>query len=372
MWSARQRRVLRTTVVSRDPAGRIVALACSPKRPLFVVSLNSGGNATAGQISHGKLVAINLQTGRHVQNFQLSGSARQSNVQVHSCTFNHNGNMILAGGSDGVVRIFETQSQKPIMSFPAKGLSVSPDRQLSCVRFSSNETTVFTSGAGDGVVQEWSLHKLGQPLRTYKAPPPTAMAAAGKGMRWYELALDSEGHHFLCTSGAPLLCEPPAPYGATGALGAEPARTTSNFSLYRRLAHGPQAPAPPSPAYIAPSDDAIPRKDDLPSSTTNRTGKNWNWKAESVGVDAMKVDRDDLKHRGELPASAELPSPSRAGVAHLFQVGEEAPVQSIVHGRTEAVTSVEWHPTLDVLVTGGADGTTRLTTLLLQKARNSL
>uniref|UniRef100_A0A6V3N9E5 Anaphase-promoting complex subunit 4 WD40 domain-containing protein n=1 Tax=Lotharella globosa TaxID=91324 RepID=A0A6V3N9E5_9EUKA len=364
LWSARQRRVLRTTVVSRDPAGRVVALACSPKRPVFVAAVNSGPSDGSGSTpddgSSGKLVAINLQTGRHVQNFTLGSSGTQA-AQVASAYFNHNGNMLLSGGSDGMVRIFEMQSNRPIMAWPAIAAQAGGRRQLSCVRFSAGETTVLTAGSDDGFIHEWSLHKLGKPLRTYRVPPA---ANSPRGPRWFELALDSEGHHFLVTSGAPSFRgATPPPFDLSAAK--EQSSSDNAFSLYRRqLKQGPQDPPPPSPG---PAPTGRPPSAPPASAESKGIGRG----ASKSVAGTRGAAGPSLSQGREKKLAATISRSPSPGVAHLFSANREIPVQQIEHKGALSVTSVDWHPSLDVVLTGGDDGKTLLTTLMLLEDRGT-
>eukprot|EP00466_Bigelowiella_natans_P000489 jgi/Bigna1/66411/fgenesh1_pg.1_\ len=412
LWSASQRRVLRTTTVSRDPAGRVVALACSPKRPLFVVALNHGGDATSVPSSPP------LSSPPSSSSSSLDGTGGML-VAIHSCVFNHNGNMILAGGSDGVVRIFETASDKPIMSWPALAEGA---RQLSCVRFSVNETTVLTASAGSGVIDEWSLHKLGKPVRSYLAPDIASSSADQSGQRWYEIALDSEGHHFISTSGAPLRCTPPPPFTSSSSSSSLRTRGNSNrltqkhpglsssFSLYRRkLTHGPQGPPPPSPAMSLlasepPSKGGITadnNKSHVGASTSKQTQEQSLSKAAPSTSDnnmaamgahggggggetkqgrmgssriveqALDEDATGGSYRDHNNNNHSVVARGRA-CAQVFNVGQREPVQQLPHGNARAVTAVDWHPTLDIVASAGDDGSVRLSTLLLVVHRDAI
>jgi len=85
--------------------------------------------------------------------------------------------MLVTGGADGFVRVFDVDTQKvrvstkfggvhstqfhvsqAIMGWPAH------EGQVSHVHFSTDETTLISCGL-DGIVKEWSVHRIGKVLR---------------------------------------------------------------------------------------------------------------------------------------------------------------------------------------------------------------
>lgn len=78
---------------------------------------------------------------------------------INCTTFNHNGNLLLAGGNDGIVRLFgenitltttivmwyhvtpDISSQECLLSWTA-----CPNGQVYCAQFSTDETSAFTMG----------------------------------------------------------------------------------------------------------------------------------------------------------------------------------------------------------------------------------
>lgn len=327
LWSAKQKKVLRTTVVSRDPAGCITSLACSPNRPVFVAALSSRsgendydetGQPAAGKVT-GRLMAINLQTGKHMQNFDLGG---KRGLEITSTVFNHNGNMVLTSATDGVVRIFETSSNKPIMAWPAH-----MSKRMASVRFSGHETTVLSCGL-DGNIYEWSLHKIGKLIRTYKIP-------CTLGVTRFELALHPEGTHFVVSGTSVSRIRGHSIYDLF-----DPTKSGVRTSPSFTKARSPVLISTPENKAVAPPE---------PDSES---------KMQSSG--------------SQSPTSAPFhtyvkapprPTHGRMGVAYLYSKDEKEPVQTI-YGHSGAVTSVHWHPDLNVLSTCGNDATTRITTLL--------
>lgn len=74
---------------------------------------------------------------------------------VHEVAFNHNGKMLATAGADGAVRLFDLNAGKQIMSWTAH----SKGEAATSLAFSADQNAVFSAGT-DGVVTEWSLHRL--------------------------------------------------------------------------------------------------------------------------------------------------------------------------------------------------------------------
>jgi WD40 repeat protein len=82
---------------------------------------------------------------------------RSHSARVNCFHFNHNGTLLVAGFVDGMVRIVDTRTQTFIMGWQAHRT------ELRAVRFSNDETTVFTS-SNDKTLMRWNAHHLGQPV----------------------------------------------------------------------------------------------------------------------------------------------------------------------------------------------------------------
>ena len=74
---------------------------------------------------------------------------------MHEVAFNHNGKMLATAGADGAVRLFDLNAGKQIMSWTAH----SKGEAATSLAFSADQNAVFSAGT-DGVVTEWSLHRL--------------------------------------------------------------------------------------------------------------------------------------------------------------------------------------------------------------------
>eukprot|EP00039_Didymoeca_costata_P015222 m.254834 g.254834 ORF g.254834 m.254834 type:complete len:479 (-) comp16178_c1_seq20:109-1545(-) len=77
--------------------------------------------------------------------------------------FNHNGTLLVAGFTGGMVRIIDIRSRNVIMGWQAHSEDVTG------VRFSNDETTVFSSCL-DGTLMRWNAHNLGKPIKQTPIP----------------------------------------------------------------------------------------------------------------------------------------------------------------------------------------------------------
>lgn len=83
---------------------------------------------------------------------------------INTIRFNHNGTMMVTGGNDGFVRIYDVRSQTALMSWRAH------EGEVTSVHFSGNETTILSAGS-DNRVHQWSAHKTGKVMQTFQLPP---------------------------------------------------------------------------------------------------------------------------------------------------------------------------------------------------------
>jgi WD40 repeat protein len=74
-------------------------------------------------------------------------------IAVNCLAYNHNGSMMAAGGSDGMIRIYDMSSCSPIMGWNAH------EGEVISIQFSYDETSVFSMGS-DNKISEWSIHRI--------------------------------------------------------------------------------------------------------------------------------------------------------------------------------------------------------------------
>jgi WD40 repeat protein len=142
---------------------------------------------------------FDLHTGQRVLLFSTSNSAsngftgqpQQACSQVNTLQLTHNGNLVLTGGADGTVRVWDARTGAAMVGWAAsnadapsstrssasaadvsssKAATAATPLGVACLRLAAGENTVFAA-ALDGSVCEWSLHRMGQVLRRLDAPP---------------------------------------------------------------------------------------------------------------------------------------------------------------------------------------------------------
>ena len=179
LWSLDSRRQTGELEMARDfPV--VIALASSPADK-FLVSSSGSRQTTGPEAGKGVLEAWDAAACKRVLQFTVDSAQSQLN----SLVFNHNGSMLVTAGADGMIRIYDMSTKKPIMGWPAHPSAVCS------VRLCSDETTVISSGL-DGRIVEWSLHRIGRLIRVFSPPAPPPLRA--------ELAMDGDNEHFLLSS----------------------------------------------------------------------------------------------------------------------------------------------------------------------------
>ncbi|XP_030841451.1 WD repeat-containing protein 91 [Strongylocentrotus purpuratus] len=182
---------------------RVVSIACNPSGTTFVCSSASQVAEWGSDLSkpgsplHGacKLTTWDLKTLKLHKELPLARSAGCIN-----CTsFNHNGNLLVTGAGDGMVRLFDIQRQECLLSWRAH------QGQVYATQFSPAETSVYSMGS-DGKYTEWSIHKVGQKLMDMPihdgATGPFVVSGFGgyrqqQNPRGKLFAFDSSGNYVL-------------------------------------------------------------------------------------------------------------------------------------------------------------------------------
>ncbi|KAI1904876.1 hypothetical protein AGOR_G00010180 [Albula goreensis] len=196
-----------------DAHPRILSLACSPSGTSFVCSaaahgartssLTEGGSRVSAPAS-GQLLLWDTKTVKQ----QLQFSLEPGPVAINCTAFNHNGNLLVTGAADGVIRLFDMQRYESAMSWKAH------DGEVYSVEFSYDENTVFSIGE-DGKFIQWNIHRCGVKQSEYSLPQDATGPFVLSGYSGYKqvqvprgrlFAFDSEGQHVLtCSSNGGLI-----------------------------------------------------------------------------------------------------------------------------------------------------------------------
>ncbi|XP_062410520.1 WD repeat-containing protein 91 [Sardina pilchardus] len=191
---------------------RILSLAYSPSGTSFVCS--AAAHARTGSAPEatsrvalpvsGKLLLWDTKTIKQ----QLQFSLEPGPVAINCTAFNHNGNLLVTGAADGVIRLFDMQRYESAMSWKAH------DGEVYSVEFSYDENTVFSIGE-DGKFIQWNIHRSGVKQSEYSLPQDATGPFVLSGYSGYKqvqvprgrlFAFDSEGQHVLtCSSNGGLI-----------------------------------------------------------------------------------------------------------------------------------------------------------------------
>ncbi|XP_075993473.1 WD repeat-containing protein 91 [Genypterus blacodes] len=184
---------------------RILSLACSPSGSSFVCSAaalsRSGSAESASRLPipmSGQLLLWDTKTVKQ----QLQFSLDPEPVAINCTAFNHNGNLLVTGAADGVIRLFDMQRYESAMSWRAH------DGEVYSVEFSYDENTVFSIGE-DGKFIQWNIHRCGVKQSEQVLPQEATGPFVLSGYSGYKqvqiprgrlFAFDSEGQHVLTCS----------------------------------------------------------------------------------------------------------------------------------------------------------------------------
>uniref|UniRef100_A0A3B3ZJ28 WD repeat-containing protein 91 n=1 Tax=Periophthalmus magnuspinnatus TaxID=409849 RepID=A0A3B3ZJ28_9GOBI len=183
---------------------RILSLACSPSGSSFVCSaaaLSRCGGAETHCVPipvSGQLLLWDTKTVKQ----QLRFSLEPEPVAINCTAFNHNGNLLVTGAADGVIRLFDMQRYDCAMSWRAH------DGEVYSVEFSYDENTVFSIGE-DGKFIQWNIHRCGVQQSEQVLPQDATGPFILSGYSGYKqvqvprgrlFAFDSEGQHVLTCS----------------------------------------------------------------------------------------------------------------------------------------------------------------------------
>ncbi|XP_076614505.1 WD repeat-containing protein 91 [Chaetodon auriga] len=184
---------------------RILSLACSPSGSSFVCSAaavsRSGSCDSVPRLPipvSGQLLLWDTKTVKQ----QLQFSLEPEPVAINCTAFNHNGNLLVTGAADGVIRLFDMQRYESAMSWRAH------DGEVYSVEFSYDENTVHSIGE-DGKFIQWNIHRCGVKQSEQVLPQDATGPFVLSGYSGYKqvqvprgrlFAFDSEGQHVLTCS----------------------------------------------------------------------------------------------------------------------------------------------------------------------------
>uniref|UniRef100_A0A0E0HC39 Anaphase-promoting complex subunit 4-like WD40 domain-containing protein n=1 Tax=Oryza nivara TaxID=4536 RepID=A0A0E0HC39_ORYNI len=185
-WNADAKRVVCDLSTSKDFPS-VLDLKCSPVEPVFVSAAASRrpGSTIFDRTGFASLTVWHMKTWKPLTVLPLG----EDPPAITSVCFNHNGKILAASATDGMIHMFDMSAGLQITGWPAH------DSPVSSVLFGPAETSIFSLGS-DGKIFEWSLHNQGQILWSRDCSSPESFSK-----RMHEISLDSDGKRLLVTSG---------------------------------------------------------------------------------------------------------------------------------------------------------------------------
>ncbi|CAL1273797.1 unnamed protein product [Larinioides sclopetarius] len=147
LYDTKERRVVKEicTESSSSNNQRVLCICCSPLGTNFVTSTSLGEGR---QLCLWDMKTLTMER-------QLL--PKSDKACVHCCSFNHNGQLLLIGSSDGTSSILDLRTSEIFATWPShSGGVVSTE-------FSSDETVCYTLGA-DKKFTSWSANRTGEKL----------------------------------------------------------------------------------------------------------------------------------------------------------------------------------------------------------------
>lgn len=169
----------------------VVDLKCSPVEPIFVSAATSRRHSFSkiDQMGFASLTVWNMKTWKAMATLPLG----KDPPAITSLSFNHNGKILAASATDGMIHMFDMSAGLQITGWPAH------DSAVSSVLFGPDETSIFSLGS-DGKIFEWSLQSQGQVL--WSRDCTRFCCPESEKICRHELAVDSNGRRLLVTSGS--------------------------------------------------------------------------------------------------------------------------------------------------------------------------
>ncbi|XP_076104338.1 WD repeat-containing protein 91-like isoform X4 [Mytilus galloprovincialis] len=179
---------------------RIISLCSNPAGGSFVCSASvhrsrsaSGSSELQGYTGKvGKLSYWDLRTMKMIQQLNLDPGP----VAINCCSYNHNGQLLLAGAADGMIRLFDMQQNNCISQWEAH------NGEVLSLQFSSDENMCYSLGTDEKFYQ-WNIHKPDKsrelPLHSGAALPflSSGLAASKEIPKGRLFAFDPEGQYLI-------------------------------------------------------------------------------------------------------------------------------------------------------------------------------
>ncbi|XP_024989486.1 WD repeat-containing protein 91 homolog isoform X3 [Cynara cardunculus var. scolymus] len=189
-WNVDAKRVV-CDLSTTDAFPSVLDLKCSPVEPIFVSAAASRGHGTGyiDKLGFASLTVWNMRTWKAMTVLPLG----KDPPAITSLCFNHNGKILAAAATDGMIHMFDMSAGLQITGWPAH------DSAISSVLFGPDETSIFSLGT-DGKIFEWSLQSQGEVLWSRNCN--RFCNPQNSQYHRHEMALDANGKRLLVTSGS--------------------------------------------------------------------------------------------------------------------------------------------------------------------------
>ncbi|KAG8638363.1 WD repeat-containing protein 91 isoform X3 [Manihot esculenta] len=167
----------------------VLDLKCSPVEPVFVSAAASRrqGATYLDSLGFASLTVWNMKTWRAMTVLPLG----EDPPAITSLCFNHNGKILAAAATDGMIHMFDMSAGLQITGWPAH------DSAINSILFGPDETSIFSLGS-DGKIFEWSLQNQGHVLWS-RSCSRFCVPETSRYHR-HEMGLDANGRRLLVTS----------------------------------------------------------------------------------------------------------------------------------------------------------------------------
>ena len=161
----------------------------TPNLDIFAIASNLMGNhlVTSGVTKARddcELLVWDTKTQKVISTLDISPAPSP----ILSCHYNHNGNLLVTGAVDGMIRVYDMTEYQCVMGWQAHSTPIVT------VMFSVDENSVFSFGE-EGTLSQWRLYPMSQCISSVTGNACTGLAEGV--MRGSMFALDNGGHYVL-------------------------------------------------------------------------------------------------------------------------------------------------------------------------------
>jgi WD40 repeat protein len=151
VWNVEMSKCVSEATIDAEYHNICDVVSC-PNNSYYCIASCANDSAESSVGGKGVVLGYNLKHMKVDNRFPLD-----PDIAITNILFNHNGTMLLTAANDGMIRIYDVNTQTPIMKWRAHNGCVTS------VQFSRNETTILSTGTDNRIVQ-WSAHHEGRIL----------------------------------------------------------------------------------------------------------------------------------------------------------------------------------------------------------------